>query len=399
MLTPIVSAAVPASVSSAPAPNGAVQLVMDVLAREVVGNTIQAWGLAILTVILVLTAFWIARWILAARLKKLAARTTTRLDDLAAEALYDIRPWCVGMVAIYSASQALVLPGSVAKGLKILTVSLVAIQILIISQRVISRLIAQAMEKNRQPDGKPDPSLASATTIIRFMATIVIGAILLLLALDNLGVEITPLITGLGIGGIAVALAAQSILGDLFASLSILFDKPFLVGDFIIVGEHLGTVERIGVKSTLVRSLSGEQIIFRNTDLLSSRVRNYGRLKERRILFAFGVIYETKPAALRKIPQIVQETILSVERTRFDRCHFKAFGAYSLDFEVVYFVLVPDFNVYMDIQQAINLALFERFAAEGISFAYPTQVEIHRLDAASSAAASHPAIAASRKQP
>jgi small-conductance mechanosensitive channel len=181
------------------------------------------------------------------------------------------------------------------------------------------------------------------------------------------------LIAGLGVGGIAVALAAQNILGDLFASLSIVVDKPFVVGDFIVIDDFLGTVDRIGLKTTRLRSLSGEQLIFSNADLLKSRIRNYRFMRERRIVFSFGVEYETPLPALETIPGTVREIIEAQERTRFDRAHFKSYGASALDFEVVYYVLVPEFNTYMDIQQAINFELFRRFADAGIGFAYPTQ--------------------------
>jgi len=195
----------------------------------------------------------------------------------------------------------------------------------------------------------------------------------LLLALDNLGVNITALVAGMGIGGIAVALAAQNILGDLFASISIVLDKPFVINDFIIVGDYMGSVEHIGVKTTRIRSLSGEQIVFSNTDLLNSRVRNFKRMVERRVVFSFGVVYGTPAEKLEAIPGIVRGIIEAIDGTRFDRAHFAKYGDSSLDFEVVYFVVTGDYNVYMDIQQAINLAIYRSFEDEGLGFAFPTQ--------------------------
>jgi small-conductance mechanosensitive channel len=196
---------------------------------------------------------------------------------------------------------------------------------------------------------------------------------IVLLALDNLGVNISTLIAGLGVGGIAVALATQKILGDLFASLSIIMDRPFVVGDFLVLGNEMGTVENIGLKTTRVRSLSGEQLILSNSDLLSSRIRNYGRMFERRIVGSFGVTYDTAFEKIRKIPKMVKTAIEAQEKVRFDRAHFKSHGASSLDFEYVYYVLSPSYNTYMDIQQAINLELHRRFLEEKIEFAYPTQ--------------------------
>jgi small-conductance mechanosensitive channel len=197
--------------------------------------------------------------------------------------------------------------------------------------------------------------------------------VVVLFALDNVGIKVTALVAGLGVGGIAIALAVQNILGDLFASLSIVLDKPFVVGDFVILGEFMGNVEHVGLKTTRVRSLSGEQIVFSNNDLLSSRLRNFGRLRERRALFTLGVTYQTPREKLQKIPGMIKQAIESIEKTRFDRSHFKSYGAFSLDFETVYYVLGADYALYMDIQQKINLQIHEMFENEGIEFAYPTQ--------------------------
>jgi small-conductance mechanosensitive channel len=209
--------------------------------------------------------------------------------------------------------------------------------------------------------------------LVGFVMRLVVWTAVLLVLLDNLGVDITALVAGLGVGGIAVALAAQNILGDLFASLSIVLDKPFVVGDFIAIGEFLGSVEHVGLKTTRLRSLSGEQVVFSNADLLGSRVRNYGRMFERRVLFSLGVTYQTPPDKMRRIPVMIREIVESQDRVRFDRAHFQGFGDFALLFEVVYYVLSREYNVHMDIQQSINMTLLERFAAEGIEFAYPTQ--------------------------
>jgi small-conductance mechanosensitive channel len=181
------------------------------------------------------------------------------------------------------------------------------------------------------------------------------------------------MIAGLGVGGIAVALAAQNILGDLFASLSIILDKPFVVGDFLIIGDFLGSVEKVGVKTTRLRSLSGEQLIFSNNDLLGSRIRNYGRMFERRVIFSIGVTYQTPADKLRAIPDMLREAVESQQPVRFDRAHFQKYGDFALIFEIVYYVLSADYKQYMDIQQAINLQINEDFEEHGIEFAYPTQ--------------------------
>ncbi|MGH8241268.1 MAG: mechanosensitive ion channel family protein, partial [Steroidobacteraceae bacterium] len=188
-----------------------------------------------------------------------------------------------------------------------------------------------------------------------------------------LDVEIKPLLAGLGIGGIAVALAVQTVLGDLLASMSIALDKPFTVGDSLQVDDLNGTVEHIGVKSTRLRSISGEQIILSNADILKSRVRNNGRMRERRSAFTLNIVYNTSVDKLRAIPRVVKEIILAQPRTRFDRCHFLTYGDWALRFEVVYFVTVADFGVYADIQQTVNLAIFERFEQMGVEFAFPSR--------------------------
>jgi len=214
--------------------------------------------------------------------------------------------------------------------------------------------------------------------IIRFIANVLIWTLVMLATLDNLGVNITALIAGLGIGGVAVALALQNVLGDLFASLSIALDRPFVVGDFLAVDTFLGAVENIGIKSTQLRSLDGEQIIITNGDLLKSRLRNYGRMAERRVQFATTVSYGTPVAALEDIPRWIREFIEREKDTRFDRSHFLKHGEKALEFETVYYVLSADYNRYMDIQQSINLAIHRRFSDEGIDFAIAPQGVIAR---------------------
>ena len=201
----------------------------------------------------------------------------------------------------------------------------------------------------------------------------VLWVTLAVLAVDNLGFDPTTMIAGLGIGGIAIALAMQNVLGDLIASLSIILDKPFEVGDFIVIDDLSGNVERIGLKTTRLRSLSGEQLVLSNNDLLQSRVKNYKRMKERRVLFTLGVVYETSHEKLVKIPQLVREIISGESKASFGRAHFSGYGDFALNYDIVYFVRTPLFDDYMDVQQNINLEIFRKFAEEGIEFAYPTR--------------------------
>jgi small-conductance mechanosensitive channel len=245
-----------------------------------------------------------------------------------------------------------------------------AVRFYLEEQRLSSR------EKNAQ----------TVTTILQFIANVLIWSLVLLGALSNLGINVTALVTGLGIGGIAVALAVQNILGDLLASVSIALDKPFEVGDFInIDGGFMGGVEAIGIKSTRLRSLSGEQIVVPNSEITKIRIRNMGRMRERRVVFRFGLTYDTPREQLAVIPAMVREAVLALGhgKTRFDRAHFTEFGESALNFEVVYFVTVPEYNAYMDIQQAVNLRLMEEFEKREIRFAFPTRtIVIERTDEA-----------------
>jgi small-conductance mechanosensitive channel len=208
---------------------------------------------------------------------------------------------------------------------------------------------------------------------IAVVVKILIWATALLLVLDNIGVQVTTLVAGLGIGGLALAFAAQAILQDIFSFVTIFFDRPFEINDFIVVGDLRGTVEHIGVKTTRLRSISGEQLIFSNRDLTDSRIRNYKRMENRRVLFTLGVTYNTTSETLEEIPGIIKEIILSVENTTFDRAHFKELADFSLNFEVVYYVMSQDYKVYMDVHHKINIVIKKTFDEKGIEFAFPTQ--------------------------
>ena len=228
-----------------------------------------------------------------------------------------------------------------------------------------------AIDKRARKGGGLDPNLAGSIDIIVFVAALTIWAMAFLLALDNLGIQIKPLLAGLGIGGIAVALAVQTVLGDLLASVSIALDKPFAVGDALQVDDLNGTVEHIGVKSTRLRSLTGEQIIISNADILKSRVRNNGRMGDRRASFFINVSYETDLEKLKAIPGLVQDIVMKQPKLRFDRCHLLQMGDWALRFEVVFFTTVPDYAVYADAQQAINIQVLEALRGIGVDIALP----------------------------
>jgi small-conductance mechanosensitive channel len=341
----------------------------EILGTRWLGNTVQTWGIAIVACLAVSFVLSIVvRW-LARRIATLAAKTTTRADDVAGDLLARTKSFFFVAVGVLAGAQLLALPGGVRTALLRVVIVVFLLQAGLWASALVVAVLKEYQARNLQSD----PAAATTIGALVFIGRLVVWTLVLVVSLDNLGIDITALVTGLGIGGIAVALAVQNVLGDLFASLSIVLDKPFVVGDFLAVGDLLGSVEYVGLKTTRLRSLSGEQLVFSNTDLLKSRIRNYGRMFERRILFAVGVTYETPREELEQIPGMLREAVESQEKTRFDRAHFKAFGAYSQDFEIVYYVTVPDYNTYMDIQQAINLHIHRRFEEAGIEFAFPTQ--------------------------
>jgi small-conductance mechanosensitive channel len=332
-------------------------------------NPLWAWLIAAGLTIVLPFVFRIIMKFVSKRLTSIAQRTKTDVGDAFLLIFQGTKFLFLLILSLYIGLQFVELPETVSRVVRIAVLVVVFLQVGFWGNAVISFWIGREVQRKKAED----PASASAYGVITFFARLVLWLVVILLALDNLDIEITPLIAGLGIGGIAIALAAQNILSDVFNSVSIVLDKPFEVGDFIIVGDFMGTVERIGVKTTRLRSLSGEQLIFANSDLINSRVKNYKRMNERRVLFSFGVVYQTPIGKLEKIPRMVREIIESIDQTRFDRAHFQKYGDSSLVFEVVYYVLERDYNLYMDIQQKINLTLCRQFEKEHIEFAYPTQ--------------------------
>jgi small-conductance mechanosensitive channel len=345
------------------------KLEMQFLELTILGNSLTHWLSAVGVLLL---GFFLPRLvtrIVGRRLTELAPQTKTQLDDVVARMIGKTKSLFLFIVGLFLGSLLLQLPERVHQ----IVESLFIIALLIQAGIWIVVGANTMLEQYRQRALKKNPAAATTINAIGFLSRIVIWSIVILLALGNLGVDITALVAGMGIGGVAVALAVQNILGDLFASLSIILDKPFVIGDFLNIDEFLGSVEYVGLKTTRVRSLSGEQVIFSNSDLLKSRIRNYGRMFERRVVFSIGVTYDTAREKLERIPGIIRESIEAQDKTRFDRSHFNKYGDYALLFETVYYVLSPDYNVYMDIQQAINFAIHKAFEGDGIEFAYPTQ--------------------------
>jgi len=291
---------------------------MDLLQRVYMGNTLESWLIAACILIVVFVLLKIILRVAIHKLSKLAAATETQIDDLLVETLKKTKFFILLVASAYLASYAITLKPSIDVLWQKAVILILILQGGLWASAGISFALRQTIEKRMERD------LSSTTTItfLGFVARLLLWIIVLLLILDNMGVNITGLVTGLGIGGIAVALAVQNILGDLFASLSIVLDKPFVIGDFVVVDSLSGTIEHIGLKTTRIRSLGGEQLVFSNNDLLKSRIRNYKRMSERRIVFSFGVVYQTPLEKMKAIKEIVSDIIKNEENARLDRVTF-----------------------------------------------------------------------------
>jgi len=332
-------------------------------------NSLVDWLLALLLTSAVLVALLAARHFVRRYYKKLLATQKTELIEVPMEVLSKTTTPFFLIVSVFVGLSTLAMGSRTALVLN----SALTIAVFWQAGVWISAAASAWLERRRRFAPPTDRAITGSLGVIGFIVRVVIWALVLLLTLDNLGIDVTALVAGLGIGGIAVALAVQNILGDLFASLSITFDKPFLVGDFLIIDDFLGSVEYIGIKTTRLRSLGGEQIIISNANLLNSRMRNYGRMLERRVVFKTSISYDTPIDKIERIPAIIREIVQAQQDTRFDRSHFAMRSLSSFDFETVYYVLSPDYNRYMDVQQAINLRLHRELEAMGVEFATPVQ--------------------------
>jgi small-conductance mechanosensitive channel len=340
----------------------------EIFEQEFLGNSTERWVIAISAMLATLVITLIVKRGMVARVAQLSTRTTTRFDDIAIQVIQRTKLLTLIAGAIAVGARALVLPEEAVLWLDRGVIVVLAIQGALWVTDAVTFVI-----EARQAVDIHTPGARTMSAALAFLTRLAVWIIVTLLVLSNFGVEITALIAGLGIGGIAAALAVQNLLGDLFAAFSIYADRPFDIGDFIAVDGFLGTVDRIGWRTTTLKSLTGETIVLANSDLARSRLRNYRRMTERRIVVTFGVEYGTAAEKLAWIPKFIRETIEGIEGLRFDRSHFKGYGEFSLDFETVFYVLSPDYTMYMDRQQKLLMAIYERFEKEGISFGLPTR--------------------------
>lgn len=339
------------------------------LATNFLGNTMSSYVSVAAFLVFGAIAILLFKAIVLKRLKRWAERSATQWDDFAVSVLEKTAVPLLLAALVYTGVSGLKLHPTFSKGLHaafMAFVTFLAARTLILS---LDLSIQGYLSRHEKDSSSNSNGLRALWAILKFL---VWGGALVFF-LDNLGFHVTSIVAGLGIGGVAVALAAQSVLGDLFSYFAIFFDKPFEIGDFITVGDHMGTVEYIGIKTTRLRSLGGEEIVFHNSDLTGSRLNNFKRMAQRRIVFSLGLTYDTDLPKLKRVPELLKSIITRTPDTTFDRAHFASYGPSSLVFEVVYFVLSADYNKYMDIQQQINFTIREEFDKLGLSFAFPTQ--------------------------
>jgi len=334
----------------------------------IAGNTVAAWTTAMASVAASLVAFYLLKRLFVKRLLNLAGKSKTVWDDFAVWALEKSLLPVICCVSIYAALSGLDLQLKVARGVYVVFLAAVSYFVLRMATGLFRKFVRTFIHHRSQGDKKERQ--ANGLIVITSVAIWILGA---LFFLDNLGYNITTFIAGLGIGGVAIALAGQTILGDLFSYFVIFFDRPFEIGDFVTVDDKSGTIEYIGIKTTRIRTLSGEQLVFSNSDLTGSRLHNYKLLQERRVQFNLYISYNEDLSLLRAVPDWVTEIITSVRDTRFDRSHLATLSQDGAVYEFVYIVLSPDYNYYMDIQQSILFSILDRLQAAGLTLAYPTR--------------------------
>jgi len=340
----------------------------DTLDYYIFGNSILDYLTALAIFIGGIAVVYLFKRHVLKRLKRWAQSTDTALDDVLINAIDKSLIPIFYFGVFYLALHTLILSEKFSSNLRIAAIVLFTVLVVRAASSGVNLGLRSYLKKTDDLE-RGEKQLRGIRVLINF----VIWAVALVFLLDNLGVKISAVVAGLGIGGIAVALAAQAVLGDLFSYFVIFFDKPFEIGDFIVIGDKMGAVEMIGIKTTRLRAIGGEVLVFSNTDLTNSRVHNFKKMEKRRVVFKLGVTYQTPSEKLKTIPQLVRSIIEKQQDAIFDRGHFASYGDFSLNFEFVYYVIGADYAKYMDIQQAVNLEIFETFEKEGIEFAYPSQ--------------------------
>ncbi len=344
-----------------------------ILEQQFYNNTGQEYLIALAVFIGALIVLKIIKTIIVARLKNLAKKTKNDIDDAVINIFSKVKPPFYFLLSLYLGIQFISLPDIVNQVVRMLFVIALVYEIINAVQEVVEYITRKAMRKE-----KGDKEAQATVKTLSIVVKVILWSIGIILILGNLGVNVTSLIAGLGIGGIAIALALQNILSDVFSSFSILIDKPFQVGDLIKVGTDMGIVEKIGIKTTRLRTLDGQLLVIANQELTTARVQNFKQLEKRRALFTLGVIYETDKAKLKQIPKLIENIVKTEKLAEFDRCHFRDFGDFSLNFEIAFYVNTQDYLEFRNIVERVNLAIFDEFAKQKIEFAYPTSVEYQK---------------------
>lgn len=338
----------------------------DGLDTQWMGNSIREYAIALALLIGLLIVLRFVRGIILRKLKSLAERTSTNIDDTVIQVFESLKPPFYVFLAFYLSVKTLSLSGFWQDVFDAMLIIWIVVQVVnaasILAKFLLKRTIADTKEET-------DTMVNTFSLLI----SVVLWAVAGLFIISNLGVDVTSLIAGLGVTGIAVAFALQNILADLFSSFAIFFDKPFVVGDFIVVGDDMGVVEKVGLKTTRIRALQGEEIVMSNQELTKQTIHNYKKMLKRRVVFKLGIVYNTSADHVEAVPGIIKQIITDVEETDFDRAHLTEYGDWSINYEVVYFVLSGDYNAYMDANQEIMFKIRRAFDERGISMAFPTQ--------------------------
>ncbi|GAB2995042.1 mechanosensitive ion channel family protein [Cyclobacterium sediminis] len=331
-------------------------------------NTTQDYLIALGIIVIGILIVRIFKKTILQKIKSLTEKTATNLDDFLLEAIEKFVIPALYISIVFFGIRTL----TISEGFRAILANAHKVILAYYIVRLVSSVLILLLKTWVREQENGEEKVKQIGGIILIINVLIWGLGILFL-FDNLGYNVTAIVTGMGIGGIAVALAAQNILGDLFNYFVIFFDRPIEIGDFIVIDDKNGVVEKIGIKTTRVKTLSGEQLVIANSDLTSSRIHNYKKMQRRRILFSVGVSYETNNEDLKRIPIILKEIVNHQQPITFDRAHFKEFGDSSLNFEVVYYIEDAAYNTYMDIQQQINFEIFDRFLEMGISIAFPTR--------------------------
>lgn len=333
------------------------------------GNTLYEWLTTVVIFLVTYILLKIFKTVVIVKLKKLAKKTETDIDDLVVGILANIGWLFYAVISLYIASRFINIPEVIAKGIAYITLIVVTFYVVKAIQKIIEHISKKVIKKKEEEKDADTQAIEVLTKITKA----VLWIIAFILILSNLGYDITTLVAGLGIGGLAIAFALQNILGDIFASFSIYFDKPFKIGDYIVVGDHKGTVKKIGIKSTRLQTLQGQELVISNKELTEHRLENYKKMKKRRITFSVGVTYDTPTTKLKKIPGMIKKIIDKIQLAEYNRAHFTEFADSSLNFEIVYYIKSKEYIKFRDTQQEINLAIKQQFDKNKIEIAFPTR--------------------------